>query len=73
MTERIAWLWVGFDGTDGDLRVKGGRMLYEAADNNGGETVRLARLAATDDGLRQINRYVEWDTVLEFVPRSASS
>lgn len=66
--ERTAWLWVGFDGTGGMLRVKGGRTLYESAENNGGEQVRLARLDITDGGLRQVNRYVDADTVLEFVP-----
>jgi hypothetical protein len=68
--QRTAWLWIGFGGEGGDLRVKGGRTLYEAADNFGGEKVRLARLNVTDNGLRQVNRYVDADTILEFIPRA---
>ncbi len=48
------------------VRVKGGRTLYEAVDNFGGEKVRLSRLD-TADGLRQVNRYVAHDTTLEVV------
>ena len=68
--KRTAWDWIGFAGDGGQLRVEGGRTLYEAADNNGGAHVRLARLVEEDGRLRQINRYVDPHTPLEFVPEA---
>lgn len=69
-----AWGMVGFDGQiDGrpaQVRVAGGRALYEAVDFQDatrGEQVRLARLHVGADGLRAITRYVDPDAVLEVV------
>lgn len=63
----IAWDFVGYDGS-GQLRIVGGRTLYETADNTAADRVRLARLVyATPGRLRQINRYVPADTRLEVV------
>lgn len=65
-----AWDLIGYDGPD-FVRIKGGRALYEAVmylDNTPGEQVKLARLDATADGLREISRYVDPDTELEIVP-----
>jgi hypothetical protein len=68
-----AWNLIGFDsewdGAPAEVRIQGGRTLYEAVmfiDNGLSEKPRLARLV-TDGGLRQINRYVDPDTVLEIV------
>jgi hypothetical protein len=72
----VAWDLIGFDGNlssidagDGpaSVRVVGGRALYEAVDyKDGSRRVRLARLTNTACGrLRQINRYVGPDVVLE--------
>lgn len=65
-----AWDAIGYDG-DGYLRIVGGRTLYEAAtfyDNTPGDRVKLSRLDTTSDGLlRQVNRYVDPDTLLEEV------
>jgi hypothetical protein len=71
-----AWDLIGFDGRDGSVRIKGGRALYESVDYNDttpGEQVRLSRLdqVKCDDGrwrLRQVDRYVAPDTILEVVP-----
>lgn len=69
-----AWNLIGFDsewnGQTAEIRVKGGRTLYEAVlfiDNGRSERPRLARLEVSREGLRQINRYVDPDTVCEIV------
>lgn len=69
-----AWDLIGFDGNwEGEtasVRVKGGRTLYEAVmfiDGGRATKPRLARLEATADGIRQVNRYVDPDTVCEIV------
>lgn len=56
------------------VRIKGGRTLYESVDNNGGEKVRLSRLAAGErfygsslPPLRAVTRYVDADTELEVI------
>lgn len=54
------------EGTPYSVRVQGGRTLYEAVGNDGGDKVRLARLD-TSDGLRAVVRYVDHDTTLEVV------
>lgn len=65
-----AWDLIGFDGSDGkSVRIVGGRALYEAVlfrDDTPGDRVLLARLD-TRDGLRQVNRWVPYDTLLEVV------
>lgn len=73
-----AWDLIGFDGSEGLVRIKGGRTLYEAVDYNdarGGQTVKLARLVTVihngQPRLRQINRYVDPDTELEVIPDNA--
>lgn len=88
MSSLTAWDLVGFDGrlpykdqyealsiepgTYGRVRIVGGRTLYEAVDNFGGERVRLAYLTTVEpDGtkrLRPTTRYVDADTPVEFVP-----
>lgn len=56
-------------GAEGRFRLPGGRTIYEAVcylgDRARSSRVRLARLVADDDGLRQINRYVDWDQPIE--------
>lgn len=71
-----AWDLIGFPRTAGEdqlwIRVQGGRALYEAAsfDDSGRATrVRLSRLDVTPDGLHQVDRYVDPDTVVEVVSR----
>jgi ribosomal protein S28E/S33 len=57
-------------GTPNLVRIKGGRTTYESVsfeDTGRATKVRLSRLDAKD-GLRQINRYVDPDTVMEIVP-----
>jgi len=64
-----AWDLIGFDpGLDDakGVRVVGGRTLYEAVGNDGGQLVRLSRLDTTD-GLRAVIRYVDPDTPMEIV------
>jgi hypothetical protein len=66
--EETAWNAIGWD--DGKFRIKGGKTLYEAVMYNGlrnGRLVKLARLKPQGVGFRQINRYVEPETILEFL------
>lgn len=49
------------------VRTLGGRTLYEAVGNDGGEKVRLSRLATTEHGLTAVVRYVDADTLLEVI------
>lgn len=70
-----AWESIGFD--EGKFRIKGGRALYEAVMYNcvnNARMVKLARLkicAPNHPGgiptVREVSRYVEPDTILEFV------
>ena len=68
---QTAWDMIGFDGTAGQVRVVGGRTLYEAVsyrDDTPGTQVRLSRLVFDTPGkLRQIDRYVDPDTPMEVV------
>jgi hypothetical protein len=61
-----AWNLIG---TEDHVRIVGGRTVYEAVEYNdkrSGKLVRLARITNRDDGLlRQINRYVDPDTLME--------
>jgi hypothetical protein len=62
-----AWTMIGWD--DGKFRVKGGRVEYETviySARRNPARVTLARLEPSSVGLRQINRRVDPDTVLEF-------
>lgn len=66
-----AWEAIGWEDTGDDryLRVVGGRTLYETAtfyDNTPGHMVKLSRID-TRYGIRQIDRYVDPDTLLEVV------
>jgi hypothetical protein len=78
MTDRIirtdsAWNLIGFDpGLDHarGVRIVGGRVLWDVVGNNGGATVRLARLDTTD-GLRAVVRYVHPDTMLDVIADDA--
>ena len=76
MQTKTAWEMIGFDGDGGNsVRVQGGRALYEAViyyDSTPGERVKLARLDARADGIHQVSRYVDPDTVLEIVPDEAA-
>lgn len=61
-----AWDLIGYDGPH-SLRIVGGRTLYEAAiyyDDTPGDRVKLVRI---DGGLRQVNRYVDPDTLIEII------
>lgn len=63
-----AWELIGHEGT---FKVAGGRVTYENVDFNDaspGDKVRLARLEPVDwMKLRQINRYVDADTLIEVI------
>ncbi len=79
MSERVlhtttAWDLIGFDseweGETAGVRIKGGRTVYEAVMFNDGarsEKPRLARLDTSDGYLRQVNRWVDADTIVEVV------
>jgi hypothetical protein len=59
---------IGYDG-DSYIRIKGGRALYETVMVSDGYTegfVRLVRIDTTN-GIHQINRYVDPDTLVELV------
>lgn len=61
---KTAWELIGFYG---QVKVKGGRTVYESVDyrdDTPGTKVRLARLG---ENLRQINRWVDPDTELEVI------
>jgi hypothetical protein len=66
-----AWDLIGFDGSDGQsVRILGGKTLYEAVDyrdDTPGLKVRLARLDVKPSGIRQVNRWVDPDEMLEVV------
>lgn len=64
MKVRCAWDLIGQEGA---FRIRGGRSVYEAAfyAPRDGNRVRLARLVATERGIRQINRWVDPDTEIE--------
>lgn len=69
-----AWNLIGWD--DGLLRIKGGRAVYEAVifyEDTRGDCVKLARLEATSDGIRQVSRYIDPDTELEPVNEEAAN
>lgn len=54
--------------TGANVRLKGGRAGYEAVlirDN--GDAIRVARLDADEFGLKQINRYVSANQILEVI------
>lgn len=59
-----AWDMVGWD--DGPFRIQGGRAHYEAVMFNCGTRGEKVLLAKLTDGLRQVNRYVDGETILEF-------
>lgn len=66
-TTKPAWDLIGEEGT---FRLPGGRATYEAVLYNDATArrsrVRLARLVATTpDGLRQVNRWVDWEQLIE--------
>lgn len=56
-------------GSEGQFRVPGGRTIYDAVMFNDatarGSRVRLARLAVTERGVRQVNRWIDWDAPIE--------
>lgn len=69
-----AWDLIGFDGGTADkpahVRIRGGRALYEAVifyDGTRQEKVKLSRLEATPDGIRQVDRRVDPDTEMEIL------
>jgi hypothetical protein len=75
-TEVIDRLWLrnssyaepGYEAEGASVRIRGGRALYEAVGNDGGELVRLTRLAiGGPEGLRVVVRYVDPDTELEVI------
>lgn len=67
MIEKAAWEAIGFD--NGKFKIAGGNTYYESVMFNCSgrqEKVLLAKLKAEGNSLRQINRYVDADTLLEF-------
>lgn len=58
-------------GSEGRYRLPGGRAEYEAVMYDEatarGSRPRLARLEVTADGIRQVNRWVDWDQPVEVI------
>lgn len=66
LRSNTAWSLIGWD--DGPIRIKGGRTIYEAvmfSDGGRQKMVLLAYLVPTERGIKQVNRYVPIDTVIE--------
>lgn len=65
--EATAWDLIGWD--NGKIRIKNGRVLYEAVIYNsqfGGNKVKLARLEVTSDNkIKEVSRWVDPDTLIE--------
>ena len=59
-------------GEEGRFRLPGGRTVYEAVTYDEararGSRPRLARLDTSDGGIRQVNRWVDWDQPVEVLP-----
>ena len=55
---------IGWD--NGDFKIKGGRATYEAVMFNCAGRQTKVLLARLESDLSQTNRYVDWDTELEF-------
>lgn len=51
------------------IRIKGGRTLYTDAFCNGGTCITLSYLKSTENGIKQVNRRVDWKTEIELVRR----
>ena len=68
---KTAWDAIGWD--NGPFRIKGGKAIYQAVMYNcynGGRMVKLARLSVGKNGrIQEVSRYVEPDTLLEFLKR----
>ncbi len=68
MITRPACALIGHEGT---FRLPGGRATYEAVmyDEARARSARprLARLDVTRDGIRQVNRWVDWDQPVEVI------
>jgi hypothetical protein len=67
----IAFDLIGYEG-DQWIRVIGGRTLYESVLVRDGYTdgsVRLTRIVVDQDGIRQLNRYVDPETAVELVTK----
>jgi hypothetical protein len=75
MRTATAWESIGWDG--GRFRIQGGRAYYEAVlynCHNNGRLVKLARLEAVGDmQVREVSRYVEPSTILEFETETATA
>jgi hypothetical protein len=58
-------------GHEGTFKLPGGHATYEAVMYNEARTKsyrpRLARLESTPEGIRQVNRYVDWDQPIEVI------
>jgi len=64
---KAAWDMVGWD--DGEFRIKGGRAKYQAVMfdcSTQGNKVMVARIECGHEGIRQISRYIDGETMLEF-------
>jgi hypothetical protein len=61
-------------GQEGAFRLPGGRTVYEAVMYDEatarGDRPRLARLDTSSGGIRQINRWVDWDQPIEIIPET---
>lgn len=68
-TDALAWAVAGGDPDGFDIRLKGGRVIYEAAwvvfGSRGSERVRLARVVPRDGGLHKYVRWVKPDDALQ--------
>lgn len=67
---RIATAWESIGWDEGLFRIKGGHAVYEVVVyncHNEGRLVKLAKLKPEESGIREVKRYVDPDTVLEFL------
>ena len=63
-----AWELIGWD--DGNIRIKGGKAIYQAVMyncENEGDCVKLCRLEGRSDGIVEVKRYVKPDTIIEIL------
>lgn len=67
--QATAWAAAGGDPEGCEIRIPGGRVVYDAAwvqfGPRGGEKIRLSRVVSKPDGLREYVRWVRPDDVVE--------
>jgi len=64
MATMTAGQMIGWD--HGYFKIKNGRTTYQAVMFNCAGRQEKVLLARLDNNLKQTNRYVDWDTILEF-------